>query len=117
MGAEANAALEESKTALEQAQQETASANDKVEALEAQLAEAKNVATPEPDNAALEAAQAELANVTEDLTATKDAAEANVAKVADLEKQLEEKSAELEKSNTEIETINAQVSEAAEKVK
>jgi len=115
--AAAATAAEEGKAALETAQQELAAANDKVTALEAQLEEAKNAEAPEPDNSALEAAQAELASVKEDLTAAKDAAEANTAKVSDLEKQLEEKNAELEKSNQEVETINAQISEAAEKVK
>jgi len=117
--ANAATATEEAKAAVESAQQELAAANDKITALEAQLEEAKNTEAPEPevDNSALEAAQAELVSVKEDLTAAKDAAEANTAKVSDLEKQLEEKNAELEKSNQEVETINAQISEAAEKVK
>merc|ERR1712227_645040 len=66
---------------------------------------------------AADAAQAELASVKEELSAANDASEANVAKITDLEKQLEQKNADLEKSNAEIETIKAEVTEAAEKFK
>jgi len=123
----------ESETAQAQAKEEVQSAQDKIEALEAQLNDLKSQAEQssgqsndelaavqvnlETANSSLAAANEKCASLEVDLAAVKDGAEATNAQMEEIKNQLNEKVAELEKKDAEIQQIESSSQAVSEKFK